>query len=58
MAAVAESEYQLLEFELGEKRYCVDLGQVDEIVNNEDARQPSWTRELHWTFRLAVNRST
>lgn len=36
MAAVANSEYQVLEFEIGEKEYCVDLDYVDEIVNNED----------------------
>ena len=37
MAAAVESEYQILEFELGGKQYCVDLDYVDEIVNNEDA---------------------
>lgn len=37
MAAAADSEFQILEFDLAEKRYCVDLDHVDEIVNNEDA---------------------
>lgn len=36
MAAVANSEYQVLEFEIGKKEYCVDLQHVDEIVNNDD----------------------
>ncbi|MGM0372633.1 MAG: chemotaxis protein CheW [Halobacteriota archaeon] len=34
MAAVAA--YQVLEFELGGKRYCVALEAVDEIVTNEN----------------------
>lgn len=37
MAAVADSEMQALEFELGGKQYCVELSHVDEIVNNEDS---------------------
>lgn len=36
MATTATADYQVLEFELGEKAYCVELDLVDEIVNNEN----------------------
>jgi len=37
MAAAAETGYSVLEFELDDKQYCVDLDLVDEIVNNENS---------------------
>ncbi|MDZ7850257.1 MAG: chemotaxis protein CheW [Halodesulfurarchaeum sp.] len=36
MAAVTDDEHQVLEFELGEKDFCVGLDAVDEIVNKDD----------------------
>lgn len=34
-----ETETQVLEFSLEEKRYCVDIGHVDEIVDKDDLTQ-------------------
>ncbi|MFB6266539.1 MAG: chemotaxis protein CheW [Halodesulfurarchaeum sp.] len=36
-AAATAGDLQVLEFEIGGKRYCVTLAHVDEIVNNDNA---------------------
>lgn len=37
MAAAAQAQFQVLEFQIGGKQYCVDLDHVDEIVDNNNA---------------------
>lgn len=60
MAAAAQAAFQVLEFQIGGKQYCVDLDHVDEIVdnNNEITHIPNSDRAVMGVMDLRGQTTT